>query len=71
MNWLPRDYCRCHSRLCEMRMNCLRYLLRNEGGETTPHADSLSDEDDSCEYQVKSYDDSGPDCAVDSGDRAG
>lgn len=39
--YLLNDVCRCHDLGCSRRTECLRFLLRTEMSETTPHATTL------------------------------
>ena len=38
---IPNDICRCHDAGCSERFECLRWLDRETGSETTPHSPSL------------------------------
>lgn len=41
MRFIANDICRCCDTRCPVRHECLRYLLRDNGGERTPVAASL------------------------------
>lgn len=41
MNTLPNDVTRCHDSGCNQAQSCLRFILRNAGGDRTPHMQSL------------------------------